>query len=203
LENYDNLKGNSNKAKEAAAEEKPAEKAISGPAKLRKKSEVEKIADTFLTEDRHKARDHIIYDLLVPAVKNFVIDMVTVMLKGETPRERDRSRTIDTVSYRPYDKYYDRRNDPAPISRRAFSFDDVELTDREDAETVLDMMNDMIFRSGYATVANLYEYSGMKEYITYTMSRYGWTDLRDATIQLMRNGHWLIKMPPVSPIKMN
>ena len=199
MADLDNLKGNSFKEREAAEEEKKEkEKVVEGEAKIRKKNELEKVVDAFLPEDRAKTRDHILNDLLVPAVRNFVIDMVTVLLKGDTSSSQKRRGTFDTPSYRDYNNDYGRQKETRPAARTAFKYDDVILSSRADAEAVLDTLNDTIDRYGYATVADLYEYSGLR--CTYPQSKYGWSDIRDADIQRLRADEWLIRMPRVSPI---
>lgn len=195
MDDLTTLKGNSHKSKEALPEKK-VEKVIQGEARTKKKNELEKMADTFLVEDRSKARDHIVNDLLVPAVKNFIIDMITVLLKGSSGSGAS-ERTVDRVSYRNYDRDYDRSRPVASTARRAYAYDDVVLKNRGDAEMVLDQMRDVIYTYGFASIADLYEFAGLKS--NYTDTKYGWSDLRDADIVEVR-GEWLIKMPRVTPI---
>ena len=195
MDDLTTLKGNSHKSKEALPEKK-VEKVITGEARTKKKTELEKMADTFLVEDRSKARDHIINDLLVPAVKNFIIDMITVLLKGSSSSGAS-ARTVDRVSYRNYDRDYDRNRVVASTARRAYAYDDVVLKNRGDAEMILDQMRDVIYTYGFASIADLYEFARLKS--NYTDTKYGWSDLRDADILEVR-GEWLIKMPRVTPI---
>lgn len=196
MDELTNLKGNSNKSKEDLSEKK-VEKVIQGEARTKKKNELEKVADVFLVEDRARAKDRIINGLLVPMVQNFIIDMITVLLKGGSSQDRA-PRTVDRVSYRDYDRDYDRRRDtPSSSARRSYAYDDVLLRNRGDAEAVLDQMRDVIYRYGFASIADLYEFAGLKS--NYTDTKYGWSDLRDADIVPVR-GEWLIKMPRVTPI---
>lgn len=78
-----------------------------------------------------------------------------------------------------------------------YAYDDVILKNRGDAEMVLDQMRDVIYTYGFASIADLYEFAGLKS--NYTDTKYGWSDLRDADIVEVR-GEWLIKMPRVTPI---
>lgn len=199
MADLDNLKGNSFKEREAAEEKKEEtvnKSVVKGETKIRKKTELEKVADTFLAEDRAKAWEHIINDLLVPAVNNFIVDTIAVLLKVKITPDQNRSRTIDSVSYRSYDKQYDRRREPVQAPRSANSFGDVILSYRDDAEAVLDRMADAITCQGYASIANLYEFSGQSDCIRYTYYDYGWTDIRDARVDMLPNGDWIIRMPP-------
>ena len=195
MDDLTTLKGNSHKSKEALPEKK-VEKVITGEARTKKKTELEKMADAFLVEDRSKARDHIINNLLIPTIKNFIIDMITVLLKGSSSSGTS-ARTVDRVSYRNYDRDYDRNRVVASTARRAYAYDDVVLKNRGDAEMILDQMRDVIYTYGFASIADLYEFAGLKS--NYTDTKYGWSDLRDADILEVR-GEWLIKMPRVTPI---
>lgn len=195
MDDLTTLKGNSHKSKEALPEKK-VEKVITGEERTKKKTELEKMADTFLVEDRSKAWDHIINNLLIPTMKNFIIDMITVLLKGSSSSGSS-ARTVDRVSYRNYDRDYDRNRIITSTARRAYAYDDVVLKNRGDAEMILDQMRDVIYTYGFASIADLYEFAGLKS--NYTDTKYGWSDLRDADILEVR-GEWLIKMPRVTPI---
>ena len=81
---------NSNRAKndKPAAPEKKVEAVVSGGAKTRKKSEAKKLADTFISEDAGNVKNYILVDVLIPAIKKAVCDIVTngieMILYGET-----------------------------------------------------------------------------------------------------------------------
>ena len=100
-----NYKPNSHKSKEEAAE-KRAEKVITGQAKIKKKTEMQKFADAFISEDASKVKSYIFTDVLIPAVKKVVSDIVKdsidMLLYGEVRSSTKQSR-VDRVSY---NKYY-------------------------------------------------------------------------------------------------
>ena len=107
-------KPNSHKSKEeqqTAPPEKKVEKVVSGSVKSRKKSEIQKFADVFIQEDAQKVKSYILMDVLVPAVKKAISDIVTngidMILYGETGRTK-KNGTASKVSYR---SYYDKRDD--------------------------------------------------------------------------------------------
>lgn len=73
-------KPNSHKSKEERKEsipEKHVEKVISGTVKPKKKSEMQKFADVFISEDVNNVKSYIVMDVLVPAIKKAISDIVT------------------------------------------------------------------------------------------------------------------------------
>ena len=125
-------KPNSHKSKEeqqAARPEKKVEKVVSGSVKSRKKSEIQKFADVFIQEDAQKVKSYILMDVLVPAVKKAISDIVTngidMILYGETGRTK-KNGTASKVSYRSYyDKRDDRRDYGSSRTRTGYDYDDV------------------------------------------------------------------------------
>lgn len=73
-------KPNSHKSKEEQKDlvpEKRVEKVISGTVKPKKKSEMQKFADVFISEDVNNVKSYIVMDVLVPAIKKAISDIVT------------------------------------------------------------------------------------------------------------------------------
>ena len=100
--------GNSHKMKdeqkalpEKSSEEKKVGKVISGSAKSKKKGEMQKFADVFISEDVGNVKSYIFMEVLVPAVKKAISDIVTngvdMILYGET---RQKKNTTTKVSIR-------------------------------------------------------------------------------------------------------
>ena len=93
-------KPNSHKSKEEQKDlvpEKRVEKVISGTVKPKKKSEMQKFADVFISEDVNNVKSYIVMDVLVPAIKKAISDIVTngidMILYGEAgSRKRIRQR---------------------------------------------------------------------------------------------------------------
>ncbi len=192
-------KSNSHKSKEEqriAVPEKKVEKVVSGSVKSRKKSEFQKFADVFIQEDAQKVKSYILMDVLVPAVKKAISDIVTngidMILYGETGRTK-KSGTASKVSYR---SYYDKRNDQRDYSsartRTGYDYDDVILDNRGEAEEVLSRMDELVATYGLVSVADFYDLVGITG--SYTDNKYGWTDIRNASVVRVRDGY-TIKLP--------
>lgn len=102
----DDYRSNSHKAKAEAKEaaEKKVDKVVTGNVKRKKKSEVSKFKDVFISEDVSNVKSYIFLDVLVPAIKKAVSDIVKdgvdMMLYGD---KRGGSRgSSNYVSYRSY-----------------------------------------------------------------------------------------------------
>lgn len=197
-----NIKPNSHKYKEQQkAEEKNVQKVITGVAKTKKKSSVNKFTDIFVSEDISNVKTYILIDVLVPAMKKALSDIVTngieMLLYGESGRSKRSSGT--KVSYRSYDKAYDDRRSrdySAPRTRSGYSYDEVILENRADAQDVLDELEAIIEKYDIASVADLYELVGITG--VHTDHKYGWTDIRNASVVRVRDGY-MLKLPRPLP----
>ena len=194
----DDLRPNSHKFREDQKDsERKVAKVGTGGVKTKKKSEVRKLTDVFISEDVSKVKSYILMDVLVPAIKKAISDIVTngidMMLYGES---RDRKKTVgDYVSYR---NYSDRRDDRRDARvRTGFDYDDIIFSTRADAVAVREQMDDMIDRYGVVTVADLYD--SVQLTAPYTANKYGWTNIRTADIVRIRDGY-VIKLPRAMPI---
>lgn len=195
---------NSHKSREKQPEEAPAKKVegvISGSASRKKKSEAKKVADIFIQEDVGNVKSYILMDVLVPAVKKALSDIVKdgidMILYGEINRAR-KGGGPSRINYR---GYYDRENDRrdrAPVrSRTGFDFDEIVFDSRGDAETVLDAMFDIIGQYNIVSVSDLYDLANLDH--PFTGNKYGWTSLGGAKVVRSRDGY-VIKLPREVPI---
>lgn len=197
---------NSHKTKEAktqteAPERKKLEKVVTGKVKTKKRNEMSKLGDIFIAEDARNVKSYILMDVLVPAVKKAISDIVTngidMLLFGEGGRTR-KSSGASTVSYRNYYDQKDTRRDyPNTRTRTGYSYDDIILESRGEAEEVLARMDELIEAYGIVSVADLYDLVGKT--CNYTDNKYGWTNIRNAEPIRVRDGY-MLKMPKAGPI---
>ena len=190
----DEFKPNSHKSKEEKPEKK-IEKVVKGEAKMKKKNGAEKLATIFISEDVGSVRTYIFRDILVPAIKKAISDIFTngidMLLYGETGKSKKKSQA-SSVSYRGYydrdkepDRYYDRR-------KPSYNVDDFIIETRGEAEEILFRMDELIELYGSVSVADFYDLLGVTR--PYTENKYGWTDIRNAYVDRVRNGY-VIKLP--------
>lgn len=193
---------NSHKYKEEKKEREKVEKVVTGAVKRKKKSELEKLGGAIISEDARNVKNHVIMDVLIPAFKNALSDVVTdginMILFGDTRR---RSSSGSRSSYVAYDTRYSGSSSPyrRDTARRntEYDFDDVILDSRGEAEEVLDRMLELIDTYGLVRVADLYDLVGLS--CNYTDNKYGWTSLRTAEVIRGRDGYGL-KLPKATPI---
>ena len=197
---------NSHKAKEEKAqtevpERKKLEKVVTGKVKTKKRNEMSKLGEIFIAEDARNVKSYILMDVLVPAVKKAISDIVTngidMLLFGEGGRTRKTS-SASTVSYRNYYDQKDTRQDYSNTrTRTGYSYDDIILETRGEAEEVLARMDELIETYGIVSVADLYDLVGKT--CNYTDNKYGWTNIRNAEPIRVRDGY-MLKMPKAGPI---
>ena len=77
-------------------------------------------------------------------------------------------------------------------SRARHDFDEIILETRGEAEEVLSHLVDLTIDYQQATVADLYDLVGITS--NFTDNKYGWTDLRSASVTRVRDGY-LINLP--------
>lgn len=174
------------------------EKIVSGTAKQKKKSAIDRFLDVFIAEDARTVGSRLFEDILIPAIKKTLSEMVAGgidrLLYGET-RQSSRSSNASHISYGGY--YEPERRKPAPITRR-YTYEDIIVDDRSDAQEVLSRMDELIECYGVVSVADLYDLVGI-DGGNYTDNRYGWTDLRSAQVVRVRDGY-LLKLPRAVPL---
>jgi len=192
-------KSNSNRSKEEKVEEHKVEKVVTGPVITRKKSGLDKLKGEFISDDAKNIKSYVFGEVLIPAIKKAISDIVTdgisILLYGES-RGISKRPISDRVSYRSYyDTSYDRRSSLSRSS--SYSYDDIVLNSRGEAEDVLSRMDELMETYGLVRVADLYDLVGITG--NYTDNKYGWTNIRNAEIVRVRDGY-MIKMPRAVPI---
>lgn len=196
MEDY---KPNSHRAKEQAESsheplpERRTEKVVTGSVTQRKKSGLSKVGSIFLPGDVSSVKSYILMDVLVPSIKRAISDIICNginMLLGE-PNRKTGSQPAAKVSYRSY--YQDDRREYAkPRAQAQYSYDDIVFDNRGDAEQVLCRMEELLARFEVVSVADLFDMAGIS--CNYTDNKYGWTDLRDAYVERVRDGY-IIHLP--------
>lgn len=197
----DEFKSNSYKSKDdEQTDRKKLEKVIKGKVITKKKSSSKKLAEDILSEDANAVGSYLLSDVLIPAFKDTLYDMVTsglsMLLGGEgriSGRGYGRASTSSRTSYEKYSKP-SRNSYDSGISRprERYNYDDVILGTRGEAEEVLDTLVGLVEEYGMASIADLYDLIGMPS--NYTDNKYGWYDLKSAGVVRTREG-FLIKLP--------
>lgn len=197
---------NSHRSKEAKAEiantERKIQKVVSTKAKTRE-NKGRKLTDIFISEDASNVKSYIFMDVLVPAIKKAISDIVTdgvdMILYGETGGRRKSRSSGDKVSYKSYygDRFSENRDRDRSGNRARFDYDDIIFNTRGEAEAVREQMCDVIDQYGFVTVADMYDMADLTA--PYTSTKYGWTNIRNAEAVRVRDG-FVLKLPKAMPI---
>jgi hypothetical protein len=196
MEDY---KPNSHRSKDAG-NEKRLEKVVTGTVRPKKKSNTEKLAELFLPEDVENLKTYVVRDILIPAGKKAVSEIIDMFLYGSTGRST-KSTNASKVSYRSYyESPNERRAAPQPRPSTGYHYDDIIFDNRGEAEEVLVSMEECIATYGMVTVRDFYDLVGVTG--NHTDQKYGWLDLRTASVVRLRMGEggYMIKLPRAVPL---
>lgn len=211
MENYQT---NSNRSKRdeprREPESKNIEKVVIGEVQRRKKPLGKQFKEYFIGNDARSVFASILLDVLIPSAKDTMADAVSqgveLMLFGSARSTSRRTGRLpfSHSSQKTYTNYSTgssfRRDEGPSLSRRAratHNFDEIILATRPEAEEVIDRLFDLIGKYGNATVADLYDLIGVTG--SFTDDKWGWTDLRGAGVERIRNGY-VLNLPPTEPL---
>lgn len=219
MEDY---QGNANKNKQSdVAEEKKPKKVVSkvtvGEVIVQKKTLGKKFRELFGFKaifgetDTRSVAEYVIVDVMIPAARNLVFDVLSEGLKrkmyGDSVSRRYMPGSGSRVtSYTPYNRPVDRRYSPLsgatvrrPINepRTKHERENFILSSRQEAELVLERMNDIIDSYEVVSVADLNELVGLPT--SHIDNKWGWTYVGDVDIRQVREGY-LIDFPLPEPI---
>ena len=198
-------RSNSHKLRDGAVEpvvpERKLDSVVSGQAVVQKKTGFSKIASSIIAEDARNVGAYIVTDVLIPAIKKSLDDIVSngihMLLYGRAAESRSGS-LASKISYSGfYQKSYNDRE--RQVDTSAFDYDNIIFSNRGDAEAVLSSLDDIIDSYGVVSVGDLYELSDIAA-PSYTVNKYGWTNIRSAEVIRCRDGY-MLKMPRATVLK--
>jgi len=203
-----NFPSNSETKRKEPQEESKREKlapVVTGKVIKQKKSLGKKFSETFFGDESISVKDYVIHDVIVPAFKNLLWDTVSGSLEmrlfGERRTNTRNYNRNGSKTYTSYSSYYSNRDDRgsshAKSARSRHDFDDILFDTRGEAEDVLSHLVDLTIDYGMASVADFYDLSGLES--QFTDQKYGWTNLRDACTDRVRNGY-IIRLPQARPL---
>lgn len=196
-----NYTGNSHnkEEKKSAAPKKELKAIVEGGAIERKKPLGRRFSEAFMGDDAKNVGNYLFFDVAVPAAKSFIMDLVSQgierALYGDS-RPRSRSDRAGYTNYNKISKRDDGRREISRHARNTHDFREVIIENRGEAENVLDTLSDLIDKYDVATVADLYELVNITG--SFTDDKWGWTELRGATLRRVREGYLLDLPRPVA-----
>lgn len=202
------LLGNSqtHQTNSTVSEERPRVKKVAQGI-VKKKGFGRRFADIFFGEEVVDVKGYILQDVLIPAIKDTISDVVTggidMLLFGERGNRSTRNSRSSRTSYSSYYGNSRRVSSNSETSSRTshsryYSVKDVLLESRGEAEEVLGNMIDAIKDYGMVSVADLYDMVGIPG--AFTDNAWGWFDLGNASVRRVREGYLLV-LPKVESLK--
>lgn len=174
------------------AKKDKVQKVVKGSVRKKQETLGVKVKRTFFSMESDSIGEYIVNDILIPAVKSTVTDMVQtgieILLYGEKKGYRKREDSRGRVNYNSYSRDRDRRSDrerERPVRKR-LSYEDIMLDSRAEAEEVLSHLVDLIEDYGQASIGDFYDLIGVTG--DFTDTKYGWRDLSSARVVRERDG---------------
>lgn len=188
----------------------PITRVTSADPVRRKKSLGKQFRETFVGGDAKTALHYVMFGVLLPAAKDALVEAgsagIEKLIFGETRKRGARNPATGATGYVSYNRMSTVSDRPPMPSRNIMTkrgrarhdFDEIVLDSRAEAEEVIDRLFDLVSRYDSATVADLYELCGLSS--SHTDHKWGWTDLRGATVSRLRNSGYLLDLPEPEPL---
>jgi hypothetical protein len=157
--------------------------------------------ETFFGESAKEVIMYVLYDVLIPAAKTTIQDMVTTGIEmflfgegGTAPRRRGEGSHIS------YSNFYQRnsrrdRGYGRHTSSASSRIDGISFESRESAKAALEALLDLFGEYDQVSVADYYEIVGLNDRIVFTDRRIGWEEnINRARVVPGRNG-FIIDLP--------
>jgi hypothetical protein len=175
------------------------EKVITGEVTQRKQGMFSRLKGDFIAEDGRTVVHYVLSEVLLPAAKKTISDMVSQGVERALWGDGRPARGV-RPGYTNYAGAALRAaaplSDPRPaLSRQAranHEFGEILIASRVDAEEVLDKLREIINLYNMTSVADFKECVGLPT--EFTDNTWGWTDLRSAQIRAVRGGY-VIDLP--------
>ncbi len=184
-------------------EPKVVRKTIKGRAIRKKRS----LIQSFFSEDTKNVGQYVLFEVLIPAAKSMIQEMVTqgiemFLFGGEgSGRSRSRNREETKVSY---NRMYKGREDPRESRRSSrrdrFELEEIFFRRGDEASKVLEDLCDQLEKYDQVSVADYFDLAGIDDTNNWATRKWGWDDLTRARCTHTRQG-WAIILP--DPIELD
>jgi len=189
-------------------EERDIKRVTSGDPVRRRKPLRKQFANTFMAGDAKSAARYVVFDVLIPAAKDMIAEAgsqgIERLIFGDSRRRGASPPQSGPTGYVSYNRFSPATRQSSPqraMSRQArarHDFDEIVLSERVEAESVIDQLYEVVSRYGVVSVADLYEMVGIHS--THVDNRWGWEDLHGAGVTRVRGG-FLLDLPEPEPLE--
>ncbi|MBO7450302.1 MAG: hypothetical protein J6U54_08010 [Clostridiales bacterium] len=182
------IEGNSHKAKEIGKTERTLKPVVDSSTEKSKPGFLEK----WLKDDGKTIKDFFIESIVLPGILDSISGIGEIIIDGftdgisalfekngfETTGSRGRSSHTDYTKSSKRRSRRDRDYDDDDYDD-SIRYDNVRVKNEREARRVIEELKALVADRdyGYATVANLYELTGNKDYVTHPDHNHGWTKL--------------------------
>lgn len=163
-----------------------------------KKGMGSKFASRFLDDASKNVKDYLIWDVVIPGIKDAILDAMSMIFFGETVSRSRGGRRSERKSRSDYRSYYDsrdayrssyRRDDDRyeGRERRENDYRNIVLREKRAAEDVVSKLRERILDCGEASIADLFDLLDLPT--EYQQNNYGWRDERDIGLRRVNGGY--------------
>lgn len=193
-------------SKKAEEQTKRVEQITSAKVDRRKKSLTKQFSEVMIGGTPKDAFQAAIFNVLVPAAKDAIIDAVQsgfeTLIRGEVRvKHRTPTASAGTPQYAYNRIAQSSVKPPTALSRAArarHDFDELVLQSRAEADEVIEQLATIVEQYDSASVADLYTLTGFKS--DHTDNKWGWTNLASARVSRDTGGGYLLHLPKPIPI---
>lgn len=205
----DQFPPNSRKARDQDNPPKRVQQVTNASAVRRKPSLGKQFSHTFMGGNANTAFQYMIVNVAIPSIRDMFVEAlqegVARLFYGDGVGRRGGARPGGPSPYgrvqynQPVNRPQAAVQQVLPRQVRArHSFDDIIIPTRQEAEEVLDRMFDTLSQYDSVTVADLYELTGIQS--SHTDHKWGWVELRGASVGRVRGGGYLLDLPDPEPL---
>lgn len=203
--------GNSQKAKTrpnapTPPDERPKiERVTTAEAEQRKRGLGRKFKDTFIGGSLRDTADYMVVDVVVPAVRDTIVDAlqggIERLFNGESNRPRRSAASsaysgVGHINYTGMSRAPTAQSAPRMLSRRSqtmHDFRELIIDSRREAEEVREQMYEILSRHGDVKLSDLYTLTGIQS--SHVDHKWGWTSLQGFKLVRTRDGRFLLDLP--------
>lgn len=178
-------------------------KKIVKSSKIKDPTFKEKLRDAFISDEVHDVKDHMVFNVVIPAIKetlrNLVVNTVDMTLFGKI-RTTKPTEQRGGSTYIQYDRAYNSPQDYTKQSRpqsgapiRVTELDRIVFADKNDAIEVLNYLFENVEEYHVASVADFL--GAANQQIQAIHHKWGWYSLNGSSVEQLPDGGYVIRLP--------
>lgn len=206
VSSMDQFPPNSRKAREGTQQPPKRVTQVTKASAVRRKPGLGKqFTSTFIGGSANMAFHYMISNVLIPSIRDMMAEAgregIDRLFYGDSRRgPRPGPSPYGRVQYnQPVQRTQPAVQQVLPRQARVrHAFDEILIPTRQEAEEVLDRMFDTLSQYESVNVADLYELTGIQS--SHTDLKWGWTELRGASVGRARGGGYILDLPDPEPL---